>query len=151
MYNDYSPSGYVHTSGAVLESAAVTASPAIIDILLEHGAIFQNSQVIHEAMFQETKADVIEMVEHLMKRVVDVNPLASSMKGLFWGARPLCIAAGLGNMELIHWLIDHGADPTAGDWHGLATTAFANYYAHEEAEKLLHDLYEKAVAEMEGK
>ena len=132
----------------MLEAAARTASPAIIDILLEHGAILQNSLAIHEAIFRETTTtDVIEMVEHLMKQGVDINQLAFSMTGLFWGGRPLTLAAGLGNMELIHWLLDHGTNPTAGDRHGLPPCGFAKYYEHEEADKLLTDLYNKAVSE----
>lgn len=67
----------------MLEPAARTASPAIIDILLEHGAILQNSRAIHKAIFRETTTDVIEMVGHLMKRGADVNQLAYSMGGLF--------------------------------------------------------------------
>lgn len=132
----------------MLEAAARTASPAIIDILLEHGAILQNSRAIHEAIFrQTTTTDVIEMVEHLTKRGADVNQLAFSMTGLFWGGRPLTPAAGLGDMELIHWLLDRGADPTAGNRHGLPPCGFAKYYEHEEADKLLTDLYNKAVSE----
>lgn len=132
----------------MLEAAARIASPAIIDILLEHGAILQNSRAIHAAIFQETTTtDVIEMVEHLTKRGADVNQLAFSMTGLFWGGRPLTLAAGLGDMELIHWLLDRGADPTAGDRHGLPPCGFAKYYEHEEAGKLLTDLYNKAVSE----
>lgn len=132
----------------MLEAAARTASPAIIDILLEHGAILQNSRAIHEAIFRETTTtDVIEMVEHLTKRGADVNQLAFSMTGLFWGGRPLAPAAGLGDIELIHWLLDRGADPTAGNRHGLPPCGFAKYYEHEEADKLLTDLYNKAVSE----
>lgn len=96
---------------------------------------------------QTTTTDVIEMVEHLTKRGADVNQLAFSMTGLFWGGRPLTPAAGLGDMELIHWLLDRGADPTAGNRHGLPPCGFAKYYEHEEADKLLTDLYNKAVSE----
>lgn len=87
----------------------------MINILLKHGAILENSRPINMAMFQETNnADVIMIVEHLLKHGADINQLAFSMPGHFWGTRPLCIAAGLGNMELIHWLLDHGADLGAG-------------------------------------
>lgn len=119
----------------------------MIDILLEHGAILENSRAINVAMFRETNADVIMMVEHLLKRGADINQLAYCVGGHYWGARPLCLAAGLGNMELIHWLLDHGADPVAGDRMGLPPLGFADYWGQDEAERFFEDLYEKLKSE----
>ena len=120
----------------------------MIDILLEHGAILENSRAINAAMFRETNnADVIEMVKHLLKCGADINQLAFSMPGHHWGTRPLCIAAGLGNMELIHWLLDHGADPMARDRLGLPPLGWANDWGQDEAEKFFEDLYDKLRSE----
>lgn len=120
----------------------------MINILLEHGAILENSRAINVAMFRETNnADVIMMVEHLLKCGDDINHLANCVGGHYWGARPLCLAAGMGNMELVHWLLNHGADPVAGDRMGLPPLGFANHWGQDEAEKFFDDLYDKLKAE----
>lgn len=147
----YDDSSYVETSEAVLEQAAESASPAIIDILLEHGANLQNSRAIHEALHRETIADVIEMLEHLVKRGADVNHLAFHMHGFHWGARPLNIAAEIGNLEPIRWLFEHGADPTATDLMGISPCGNAQLFENE-ADELLSDAYhKKRQASSEGK
>lgn len=143
LVSTYDDSSYVETSGAVLEQAAKSASPAIVDVLLEHGANLQNSRAIHNALLRKTAADVVEMLEHLVKRGADVNQLAFHMQGFHWGARPLNIAAEMGKLEPIRWLLEHGADPTATDRMGIPPSGNAQLIEDDEADALLTDAYHK--------
>lgn len=49
----------------MLEQAANSPSPAIVDILLEHGTNLHNSRAIHEALFSDAVANVIGIFDHL--------------------------------------------------------------------------------------
>lgn len=148
---EHDDSAYIDTSGAVLERASNSASPAIIDILLEHGANLHNSRAIHEALYRDTSADVIEMLDHLVKRGADVNHLAIHMRGFRWGARLLNIAAEIGRLEPIQWLLEHGAAPTATDRYGIPPCCSTQLLKNDEADKLLSDAYNKKLrASSEG-
>ncbi|OJJ78621.1 uncharacterized protein ASPGLDRAFT_138544, partial [Aspergillus glaucus CBS 516.65] len=131
--------------------AANSASPSIVDIFLEHGANLHNSRAIHEALYWDTSADVIEMLDHLVKRGAGVNHLAIHMRGFHWGARPLNIAAEIGKLEPIRWLLEHGADPTATDRYGIPPCYNAQLFEKNEADELLSDAYNKKLrASSEG-
>lgn len=93
------------------------------------------SMALHEVLYRDTDVDVIEMLDHLIKRGADINHFAPNMRNSHRGVMPLHVPAEIGKLEPIQWSLEHGADPTVPDRGGGLLV--------DEADELLRDAYHK--------
>lgn len=114
----------VTNSGTALETAALcNSTPAIIDLLIEHGAKVENSIALHTAVANRRCS--IAMMEHLVSLGMDVNALAYPTRiGLHHGT-PLHCTSRLGRVNEARWLLEHGADPNKMNRFGFSPALLA--------------------------
>lgn len=112
----------VTDSGAALNTAAAMSSPAIIDLLIQHGAKLKNSLPLHAAATTDVKPDCerIAMMAHLLQLGVDINGTDES-RGMAAFGTPLHHAVRWARMDAVRFLLMRGADVEAKVLRGKAT------------------------------
>jgi len=100
---------FIPNSGAILQSAARNGSIESLDILLKHGAILSNAEVLHAAV----EGGSIAMMAHLLKLGVDVDQTDSYWQmGLPVYKTPLLRAISNGKADVVKFLLENGASTT---------------------------------------
>lgn len=101
----------VTDSGAALNTAATMSSPAVIDLLIQHGAKLENSLPLHAAATADVKPDGerIPMMAHLLQLGVDINGTDES-RGMAAFGTPLHHAVRWARMDAVRFLLMKGAD-----------------------------------------
>ena len=99
-----------NNSGAALELAAWVCDLAILELLLEHGAKLENSLALHRAMMRNSK-DRIVFAERILSHGADINRVGYLSPLPLQGGTALAVAARVGTLDQIRWLLEHGADP----------------------------------------
>lgn len=111
-------------SGAALELAAWVCDIEIFDILLEHGAKLENSLALHRAMMRNHN-DRISFSERLLSYGLDINRVGYLSPVPLQGGTPLAVAAKVGTLDQIRWLLEHGADHYICGSHGITASDYA--------------------------
>jgi ankyrin repeat protein len=131
--NAYSPDG--HTP---LGLAAYFGNPAVVDLLLAHGAnpnaASRNDMRVtplHSAVAHWQADTALTIVKSLLAHGADVN---ARQQG---GYTPLQEAAANGYMEIARLLLEHGADPAAANDDGATALKLAQDKGHVEIAELL--------------
>jgi len=124
-------------SSAALEAASRDCDTGIIDILLEHGARFEDSLVFHYALMRE-QGDRTPMMEYLLNLGADINQFGW-LSSLPHGGTALHLAAFFGRLDDVRWLLEHGADPTIKARGKYMPESYAIIRNHFAVLKLIHD------------
>lgn len=137
--------GPVSNSGAALETAAANCGPAMVDLLLAHGAKLDNSLALHTAVIgaERTSSERIAMMDHLIKLGADINKLGD-IAFLIGGGTPLHVAASLGRLEETGWLLEHGADITKKNMFGYPAPLEAVRNNHQAVAEFMRSYWESA-------
>lgn len=111
-------------SGAALEMAAWECDIEIFELLLEHGAKLENSLALHRAMMRNSD-DRIAFAERILSHGADINRFGHLSPVPLRGGTALAVAARLGTLDEIRWLLEHGVDQYIGDSQGLTASHYA--------------------------
>lgn len=129
-------------SGAVLDTAASTASPEIFRLLLEHGAKLENSLPLHAAAATSSKSDgeSIDMMEYLLQLGVDINGSDES-RGFRALGTPLHYAIRGRMTERVKFLRAKGSDVKIAGRGGITALKLAKQTDDKELVALIesHD------------
>lgn len=104
----------LYRTGCLLYIACRAASCEIVECLLKHGAIIQNSR----AMRSESNNGMINVLEALFKYGGDVNEVAGNKDINGPPGTPLYVAAAAGKEDVVRWLLAHGTDVTMNNCEG---------------------------------
>jgi ankyrin repeat protein len=101
------PSSFLETRGGyppttALREAIQGGHFAIVQLLLDKGARIDGTAIALAA-----RTGDIPLVERLVKLGANVNEKSESA----FYASPLCAASATGKLEMVQWLVSHGADP----------------------------------------
>lgn len=127
-----------------MTTAIKTASRDVIDLLFEHGGSIEHGQLIHAAV-RRTLPDYLEVMRMLLDKGCDVNTIEYHNHKLgyeLWTSwrplgTPLHEAAAHGRVDLVKFLLDHGADPKLPDSKGDLPIDYAKKENHSEIVDLL--------------
>lgn len=125
-------------SETALEMAAKVASPAVVELLLEHGATWKNRAALHYAAM-DNRVDVAAV---LLRHGQDVNAVSddeeipASYYERGWGTA-LHEAARNGHEQMIRFLLEHGIDVSLKDNHGKTAWEVAADNLDENVAQLL--------------
>lgn len=112
-------------------------TPAIIDLLLEHGAILSKSNALHNALITlDLDEYCIKIMALLLDKGFDVNRLSfidqpelsqrTQSTALHWAVKKHCARRQRKNMlTRVAWLLDHGADVGVQDSNGKTPVQYA--------------------------
>jgi hypothetical protein len=100
--------------------AALYTDPAVIDLLLQHGAHLEDSEALAAAARRGNETMVLRLLER------GANPTAdrSSIRSRF-NDSPLNMAVKFGHPEVVKILLQHGADPTVADGGSISSIQVA--------------------------
>jgi ankyrin repeat protein len=119
--------------------AALYSDPAVIDLLLQHGAHLEDSEALAAAARRGNETMVLRLLER------GANPTAdrSSVRSRF-NDSPLSIAVKSGHTEVVEILLRYGADPAVADAGGMSSISVAEKMESggEEVSKMLELLEE---------
>jgi ankyrin repeat protein len=104
----------LYRPGRLLYIACWQASCEIVECLLKHGAIIQNSRAMRSAS-ENGRIDVLKV---LLKYGGDVNEVAGKKDINGPSGAPLHVAAAAGKEDVVRWLLAHGADITIKNCEG---------------------------------
>ncbi|KAL9069662.1 MAG: hypothetical protein Q9161_005362 [Pseudevernia consocians] len=123
----------VADSGAVLDTAASTASPDIFALLLQHGAKLENSLPLHAAAASTFKADdeSILMMEYLLQLGVDIDG-SDEVRGIRALGTPLHYAIRGRMIERVKFLLMKGSNMKVAGRDGLTVLELAKQTKEEE-------------------
>lgn len=113
-----------NNSGAALELAAWVCDMVIFELLLEHGAKLENSLALHRAMMRSSN-DRIVFAERILSYGADINRVGYLSPVPRQGGTALAVAARLGTLDQIRWLLEHGADYYISTSHGRTAADYA--------------------------
>ena len=136
------PSAVGGTSFSILDVAAANSSPAILDLLIAHGAKIEDSDALHSAAGEcEGIPGRVEMMAHLVADLrMDINAIERSGppagRGLGRGT-PLHSAVYAGKRERIVFLLERGANREAKNTLGQTPLEFAVAQDLPESESVL--------------
>lgn len=128
----------------ILDVAAANSSPAILDLLIVHGAKLEDSDALHSAVGEcEGIPGRVEMMARLVDDLgMDVNAIERSgppaSRGLGLGT-PLHSAVYSGKKEAILFLLKKGADREAKNTLGQTPLEFAVAHDLPESESVLRN------------
>ena len=101
----------------IIERAAYLATPAIMDLLIAHGARLENSVPFHAiaelGSLDDSPTRLHAMVEHLQALGMDIND-AHRFHPDDDALTPLDTAIYDDNLEMVKFLLEHGANPMTG-------------------------------------
>lgn len=129
----------------ILDVAAANSSPAILDLLIAHGAKIEGSDALHSAAGEcENVPGRVEMMVHLIDDLgMDIDAIERSGppagRGLGRGT-PLHSAVYAGKREAIHCLVERGADQNAKNSLGQTPLEFAIAQDLPESESTLKEI-----------
>lgn len=129
-------------SFSILDVTAANSSPAVLDLLIAHGAKLEESDALHSAAGEcEGVPGRVEMMRHLLDDLgADVNAIEKrgvpAGRGLGRGT-PLHSAAYAGRKERIVLLLDKGANRERKNTLGQTVVEFAVAQELEEVLELL--------------
>ena len=147
----YQPSASpVAHCGAVLNTAASTASPEIFGLLLQHGAKLKDSLPLHAAAASVSKADheSIAMMEYLLQLGVNIDGSDES-RGFMALGTPLHYAVRDRLMERVRFLLMKGSDVKIAGRGGVTVMKLAKGTGNEELVALI-EKFECKPAVQEG-
>ncbi|CAJ2512138.1 Uu.00g077630.m01.CDS01 [Anthostomella pinea] len=126
----------------VLSSAANSATPAEIDLLLAHGAKLQGSNALHSAVRRGStpSEERLEMMQYLLDLGIDINALeALHVKPPKPRGRgsALHVAVSAGKAGRVKWLLEHGADVNAKVEGGRTALEWAQEGKQKECAEVL--------------
>ena len=102
---------------SIVPVAAGYSTPAVLDMLLAHGATLVGSDALHAAASGQTKEPGrIEMMAYLLDLGMDINEIEHwrNPPGRHWGqGTPLHTAVRGSNTEAIEFLLERGANREA--------------------------------------
>ena len=113
----------------MLDVAAASSSPAVLDLLIERGLKLEDSDALPSAISAvDGPEGRLEMVAHLLDLGCDINAVEKeappSSTGLSSGT-PLHTAVLIDNPDYVSFLLDKGADREARNTAGQNVTEFA--------------------------
>jgi ankyrin repeat protein len=139
--------------------AARRHSPAVVHLLLQHGANPRTERLLHsaaaasdpsfvEAYPERPDPDRVEVLGILLEAGADVNDMEPDPKGRPLGGAlsrrrtmesgtPLHAAVGVENLCTVRFLLEHGADPRAPSWSGHSPLQVAVPHKLEDIVELL--------------
>ncbi|KAL2408448.1 hypothetical protein ABEF93_003514 [Exophiala dermatitidis] len=125
-------------------SYAVQYAPLdIIKTLFDHGGSVRTGQLLHYAVRRD-QPDILEVLAYLLNKGASVNdvmyqhhPDSYRLQQAFGLGTPLHEAAQLGKLEVIRFLLEHGADPNVVDSLGQTVLERATIYGHPEVAAFL--------------
>jgi ankyrin repeat protein len=97
--------------------ASANSTPAVIDLLLLHGATLHDSDALHTA----AKTGRVDMVKHLLNLGMDINMVEYTEypKGRNWAqGTPLHSAISGNELGVVKYLLERDADPVVKNTHG---------------------------------
>ena len=123
------PNAFGEPGCTILDVVAASSTPAVFDLMLKHGAKFEDCDALHAAAGNiEHKADRVVMMKHLLDKNMDVNALgrreypASRRRGR---ERPLHAAVTSQQRDRISFLLANGANPNATNSLGQTPMEYA--------------------------
>ncbi|KAL2419226.1 hypothetical protein ABEF95_004985 [Exophiala dermatitidis] len=126
-----------------LSYAVQYASFDIIKTLFDHGGSIRTGQLVHYAVRRD-HPDSLEVLAYLLKKGACVNdvmyqhhPDSYRLQQAFGLGTPLHEAAQLGKLEVIRFLVEHGAEPYVVDSLGQTVLERATVYGHPEVAAFL--------------
>ena len=139
--------------------AAWRHSPAVVRLLLQHGAHPRTERLLHSAAAasnpsfaevhpERSDPDRVEVLQILLEAGADVNdmepdPKGRPLRGMLSRRRtmesgtPLHAAVGAENIRTVRFLLEHGADPQAPSWSGHSPLQVAVSHKLEDIAELL--------------
>jgi cytohesin len=131
---------------SALEAAAYNAKPDAVEFLLRNGAnsntvnLPTGESVLHQAIIKTSEpAERTRIIKLLIAAGADVN--VRTVPGITTecfmrdirtrGETPLHRAAAFGDVEMIHALVDAGADRSAKDAHGESPLTWASWHLRD--------------------
>jgi ankyrin repeat protein len=130
-----------------LTTAVEIASRDIIDLLFEHGGSIEHGQLIHAATRRKLP-DCMEVIQMMLDKGCDINTIQYHNHELSYGhwnlfmalGTPLHSAAEAGRIDVVKFLLDHGANPMLRDTWGALAIDRAKGKNHTEVVDLLESL-----------
>jgi hypothetical protein len=106
-------------SGDSLNSAAMKGNIALVNLLIERGAMLENSHAIHDAAATDEAKDpeVFLMLDHLLALGLDIDG-TDEVRGFYSMGTPLHYAVSSNKIERARFLLEKGADPEKMNWLG---------------------------------
>ena len=127
--------GITEEWGEALNRAASHGSLRTFDLLLQHGARLERSLALHFAAKAIYTPERKVLMEWLISMGFDVNHSDTS-NGWQCEGTPLHCAATCGRLEMVQFLLENGADPSAINFDGCSTLDMAWRYEPEVAQLL---------------
>ena len=127
----------------MLEVAAASSSPAVLDVLLEHGLKLEQTDALHSAAGAfEARPERLDMMAHLLDLGMDINAIENkgqpSSRGTGKGT-PLHSAVYADMKEHVAFLLEKGADKEVRNTLGQTVLEFAVAQESLQALELLRD------------
>ena len=126
----------------MLEIAAASSSPAVLDILLEQGLKLDDTDALHSAAGAEAPPGRVEMMAHLLDLGMDVNAIERrgqpSSRGTGKGT-PLHSAVYIDQKDHVAFLLQKGADKEVRNTLGQTVMEFVVAQESQCALELLRD------------
>ena len=128
---------------SIIGVAAAHSTPAVVDLLLAHGAVLRDSDCLHAAAANwHDVAGRIEMIKHLLTLGMNINAIehSESPPGRCKGHGTLLHSAVyMNNATVVAFLLENGADRDAKNTLGQTPLEYGIAYDSTEAVELLRN------------